>query len=102
MPDRPGAALLYFKDENPSVNDGVFGSLRTGRPLNRTAPGADHLLPALQRMAAEFRKEIPKGVPEGTAFHAFRHAFNVFDLSSRDRRSKESERSGNAAATPRR
>jgi integrase len=31
MCDRLGAALLYFSDENPSVNGWVFGSLRTGR-----------------------------------------------------------------------
>jgi integrase len=43
MCDRLGAALLYYKDENPSVNGWVFGSLRTGRPLHRTALGADHL-----------------------------------------------------------
>jgi len=77
MCDRLGAALLYFKDENPSVNDWVFGSLRTGRPFHRTALGADHLLPALRRMAAEFRKDIPNGIPKGTAFHAFRHAYNA-------------------------
>jgi len=59
------------------VNDWVFGSLRTGRPLHRTSLGADHLLPALRRMAAEFRKEIPNGIPEGTGFHAFRHAYNA-------------------------
>jgi integrase len=62
---------------NPSVNGWVFGSLRTGRPLHRTALGADHLLPALRRMAAEFRKELPNGIPEGTGFHAFRHAYNA-------------------------
>jgi integrase len=28
-------------------------------------------------MAAEFRKEIPNGIPKGTAFHAFRHAYNA-------------------------
>ena len=72
MCDRLGAALLYFKDENPPVNGWVFGSLRTGRPLHRTQVGADHLLPALRRMAAAFRKELPKGV----GFHAFRHAYN--------------------------
>ena len=77
MCDRLGAALLYYKDENPAVNDWVFGSLRTGRPLHRTSLGADHLLPALRRMAAEFRKEIPNGIPEGTGFHAFRHAYNA-------------------------
>jgi integrase len=77
MCDRLGAALLCFKDENPSANDWVFGSLRTGRPLHRTSLGADHLLPALRRMAAEFRKEIPNGIPEGTGFHAFRHAYNA-------------------------
>lgn len=31
MDDRLGAARLYFKDENPSVNDWVFGSLRDDR-----------------------------------------------------------------------
>lgn len=77
MCDRLGAALLYFKDENPAVNDWVFGSLRTGRPLHRTQLGADHLLPALRRMAATFRKEIPYGIPKGTGFHAFRHAYNA-------------------------
>ena len=77
MCDRLGAALLYYKDENPAVNDWVFGSLRTGRPLHRTQLGADHLLPALRRMAAAFRKEIPKGIPKGTGFHAFRHAYNA-------------------------
>jgi integrase len=77
MCDRLGAALLYFKDENPPVNDWVFGSLRTGRPLHRTQLGADYLLPALRSMAAAFRKEIPKGVPMGTGFHAFRHAYNA-------------------------
>lgn len=77
MCDRLGAALLYFRDENPSVNDWVFGSLRTGRPFHRTALGADHLLPALRRMAEAFRKEIPRGIPKGTGFHAFRHAYNA-------------------------
>jgi integrase len=77
MCDRLGAALLYFKDENPAVNDWLFGSLRTGRPLHRTQLGADHLLPALRRMAATFRKEIPYGIPKGTGFHAFRHAYNA-------------------------
>jgi integrase len=77
MCDRLGAALLYYKDENPAVNDWVFGSLRTGRPLHRTALGADHLLPALQRMAAAFKREIPNGIPKGTGFHAFRHAYNA-------------------------
>jgi integrase len=28
-------------------------------------------------MAIAFRKEIPKGIPEGTGFHAFRHAYNA-------------------------
>ena len=77
MCDRLGASLLYYKDENPSLSDWVFGSLRTGRPFHRTALGADHLLPALRRMAAEFRKELPNGIPEGTGFHAFRHAYNA-------------------------
>lgn len=77
MCDRLGAALLYFKDEYPPVKDWVFGSLRTRQPLHRTAPDADHLLPALQRMAAAFRKEIPNGIPKGTGFHAFRHAYNA-------------------------
>jgi len=77
MCDGLGAALLYFKDENPSVDGWVFGSLRTGRPLHRTSLGADHLLPALRRMAAKFRKELPNGIPGGTAFHAFRHGFNA-------------------------
>jgi integrase len=78
MCDRLGAALLYYKDESPAaVNDWVFGSLRTGRPFHRTALGADHLLPALQRMASAFRKEIPYGIPKGTGFHAFRHAYNA-------------------------
>jgi hypothetical protein len=45
MCGRLGAALLYYKDENPPVNDWVFGSLRTGRPLHRTQLGADYLLP---------------------------------------------------------
>jgi integrase len=77
MCDRLGAALLYFKDENPSVNDWVFGSLRTGRPLHRTQLGSDHLLPTLWSMAAAFRKELPNGIPKGTGFHAFRHAYNA-------------------------
>ncbi len=77
MCDRLGAALLYFKDENPSVNGWVFGSLRTGRPFHRTSLGADHLLPALRRMAAAFRNEIPYGIPKGTGFHPFRHADNA-------------------------
>ena len=77
MCDRLGAALLYFKDENPPVNDWVFGSLRTGRPLHRTQVGADHLLPALRRMAAAFQKEITGGIPKGTGFHTFRHAYNA-------------------------
>ncbi|MFP5207842.1 MAG: hypothetical protein ACLGRW_00980, partial [Acidobacteriota bacterium] len=47
MCGRLGAALFYYKDENPSVNGWVFGSLRTGRPLHLTALGADHLFPAL-------------------------------------------------------
>ena len=51
------------------MNDWVFGSLRPGRPFHRTQVGADHLLPALRRMAAAFRKEIPKGT--------FRHAYNA-------------------------
>jgi integrase len=77
MCDRLGAALLYFKDENPPVNEWVFGSLRTGRPLHRTQLGKDHLLPALWRMAAAFRKELPNGIPKGTGFHAFRHSYNA-------------------------
>ncbi len=77
MCDRLGAALLYNKDEHPPVNGWVFGSLRTGRPLHRTQLGADHLLPVLRRMAATFRKEIPYGIPKGTGFHAFRHAYNA-------------------------
>lgn len=77
MCDRLGAALLYYKDENPPVNDWVFGSLRTGRPLHRTQLGADHLLPTLRRMAAAFRREIPRGIPKGTGFHAFRHTYNA-------------------------
>jgi hypothetical protein len=28
-------------------------------------------------MAAAFRKELPNGIPEGTGFHAFRHAYNA-------------------------
>jgi integrase len=28
-------------------------------------------------MAAEFRKHIPNGIPKGTGFHAFRHAYNA-------------------------
>ena len=28
-------------------------------------------------MAAAFRKEIPNGIPKGTGFHAFRHAYNA-------------------------
>jgi integrase len=76
MCDRLGAALLYYKDEHPPVNDWVFGSLRTGRPLHRTQVGADHLLPALRRMAAAFRKQLPNGIPSGTGFHALRHSFN--------------------------
>lgn len=74
MCDRLGAALLYYKDENPSVKGWVFGSLRTGRPFHLTQLQADHNLPALRRMAAHFRR---KGVPEGTGFHAFRHAYNA-------------------------
>lgn len=34
-------------------------------------------MPALRRMAAEFRLEMPNGIPKGTAFHAFRHAYNA-------------------------
>ena len=77
MCDRLGAALLYFKDEYPPVNDWVFGSLRTGRPLHRTSLGADHLLPALKRMPAAFRKELPNGIPAGSGFHAYRHSYNA-------------------------
>lgn len=77
MCDRLGAALLYFKDETPSVSGFVFGSLRTGRPFHRTSLGADHLLPALRRLAAAFRNEMPYGIPKGTGFHAFRHAYNA-------------------------
>lgn len=85
MCDRLGAALLYFKDEYPPVNDWVFGSLRTGRPLHRTSLDADHLLPALRRMAVAFQKEIPYGIPRGTGFHALRHAYNVLiDLVGTD------------------
>ena len=76
MCDRLGAALLYFKVQI-SVNGWVFGSLRTGRPFYRTSLGADHLLPALRRMAAEFGKELPNGIPGGNGFHAFRHGFNA-------------------------
>jgi hypothetical protein len=36
-----------------------------------------NLLPALPRMAEAFRKELPNGIPEGTGFHAFRHAYNA-------------------------
>ena len=55
----------------------ISGSLRTGRLLHRTALGAYHLLLALRRMAVEFRKELPNGIPERTGFHAFRHAYNA-------------------------
>jgi hypothetical protein len=27
--------------------------------------------------AAAFRKELPNGIPEGTAFHTFRHSYNA-------------------------
>jgi integrase len=74
MCDRLGARLLYYKDENPSVEGWVFGSLRTGRPFHLTQLQADYNLPALRRMAAHFRL---KGVPKGTGFHAFRHAYNA-------------------------
>jgi integrase len=77
MCDRLGSALLYFKDENPPVNDWVFGSLRTGWPLHRTQLSADYLLPALRRMAEAFRKEILTWIPKGTGFHTFRHAYNA-------------------------
>jgi integrase len=73
MCDRIGAALLCYRDEYPSVGGWVFGSLRTGRPLHRTQVGADYLLPALWRMAAKFKLRIP----DGTGFHAFRHAYNA-------------------------
>lgn len=77
MCDGLGAALLYYKDENPPVNDFMFGSLRTGRPLHRTQVGADYLLPAPRRMVAAFRMGIPNGIPKSTGFHAFRHAYNA-------------------------
>jgi hypothetical protein len=31
----------------------------------------------LARMAVAFRKEMPYGIPKGTGFHAFRHAYNA-------------------------
>ncbi len=74
MCDRLGAALLYYKDENPTVEGWVFGSVATGRPFHLTQLQADYNLPALRRMAAHFKL---KGVPKGTGFHAFRHAYNA-------------------------
>jgi hypothetical protein len=31
----------------------------------------------MRRMAAAFRKEIPKGIRKGTGSHAFRHVYNA-------------------------
>jgi integrase len=73
MCGRLGAALFYYKYENPSGNGWVFGSLRTGRPLHLTALGADHLFPVLRRM----EEGHTQGVPKGNGFHAFRHAYNA-------------------------
>jgi len=28
-------------------------------------------------MASAFRKELPKGIPKGSGFHTFRHAYNA-------------------------
>jgi integrase len=74
MCDRLGAKLLYYRDEYPSINGWLFGSIRTGRPFWDDALREDYLRPALLRMAAKFKL---KGVPEGTGFHAFRHAYNA-------------------------
>lgn len=74
MCDRLGARLLYYKDEYPSVNGWLFGSIRTGRPFWDDALRENYLQPALLRMAAKFKL---KGVPEGTGFHTFRHAYNA-------------------------
>jgi integrase len=75
MCDLVGAALLCYKDEYPPVGGWVFGSMRTERPFHGGILTADHLRPALHRMALEFRKQIPRGVPSGTGFHSFRHNY---------------------------
>jgi integrase len=74
MCDLLGAALLCYHDEKPSVNNWLFGSIRTGRPMWPDSLRQDHLRPALWRMAAKFKL---RGVPEGTGFHSFRHAYNA-------------------------
>jgi integrase len=68
-----GARLLAYKETNPSTNGWIFESW-TGRPIHDDSLREDHLRPALWRMAAKFKI---KRVPEGTGFHAFRHAYNA-------------------------
>jgi integrase len=72
MCDLLGAALLCYYDEYPPVEGWLFGNLDTGRPFWLGTLQADHLRPALLRMAAKFKL---KTVPEGTGWHAFRHSF---------------------------
>ena len=81
MCDQLGAKLLYYKDEYPPINGWLFGSIKTGRPLWDDALRENHLRPALLRMAAKFRLN---GAPEGTGFHAFRHACSalITDVSA--------------------
>ena len=53
-------------------------------------------------MAAEFRKDIPKGVPKGTGFHAFRHAYNALIVQVGTDGPNIGERSSGETAAPRR
>jgi integrase len=72
--DLIGAALLYYKEENPPVSGWVFGSAETERPFWLGTATQKHLHPALLRMAAHFKLgEVPKG----TGFHAFRHTYRA-------------------------
>jgi hypothetical protein len=57
---------------NPSANGWLSANFDTGRPLDRTSLGIDHLWPALRRMANHFKLGE---VPGGTGFHAFRYAY---------------------------
>jgi integrase len=74
MCDRVAAALLYYKEAYPSVNGWLFGSAQTGRPLSGSEIQRDYHLPALWRMAAKFKL---RGIPKGTGFHTYRHAYNA-------------------------
>jgi len=88
MCDLLGAALLIYKDEYPSVEGWLFGSIRTKRPMWSDSLREDYLRPALRRMVKHFRLGA---LPEGTGFHAFRHAYNALIVEASKGRAATSE-----------